>query len=513
MKIIYFFALTILYSLTAKANNMAVGTPTLVNPSVLNEHVYIDFDISWENSWRNSLNWDAAWIFVKYKDSSGLWQHAYLGKDASVHYVSNDNGNEAEVAPGINKVSGIDRSLGVFLYRKNEDSGSINWQNVRLRWNYGENNVVYYDTLEIRVFAIEMVFIPQGAFYLGDGSSFSYFHKGNDASQPFLVNDTVINLNVTSEGLWASGAWDNPSGILNTQYPVGYSAFYSMKYGITQGQYVAFLNTLTRLQQQERTATDIAPSITQVSDVFVMSATPAPHYRNGIRCDAQIPADLPLTFYNDLNNNGIMNEVDDGMHIACNFLSWGDGVAYTAWAGLRPMTETEYEKICRGPLAPVAGEFAWGSTSISNATVINNSGTETETTNSQANASYNNASGVQGPLRVGIFATSSSSRVAAGASYYGVMDMSGGLWERVVSLGSSAGRNFTALHGQGMLNTQGHANISGWPGENAIGSGFRGGHWRGTIHNMRISARDNASFETSLRNELFGFRAVRTAKN
>jgi hypothetical protein len=34
------------------------------------------------------------------------------------------------------------------------------------------------------------------------------------------------------------------------------------------------------------------------------------------------------------------------------------------------MTELEYEKACRGPLMPVANEYAWGTTTISATTAI-----------------------------------------------------------------------------------------------------------------------------------------------
>ena len=40
------------------------------------------------------------------------------------------------------------------------------------------------------------------------------------------------------------------------------------------------------------------------------------------------------------------------------------GVAFADWAGLRSMTELEYEKACRGPLEPVAGEYAFGTNEI-----------------------------------------------------------------------------------------------------------------------------------------------------
>lgn len=48
------------------------------------------------------------------------------------------------------------------------------------------------------------------------------------------------------------------------------------------------------------------------------------------------------------------------------------------------------------------------------------------------NASANNNAGaIQGPVRVGIYATANSGRDTAGATYWGVMEMSGNLWGRL----------------------------------------------------------------------------------
>jgi hypothetical protein len=49
--------------------------------------------------------------------------------------------------------------------------------------------------------------------------------------------------------------------------------------------------------------------------------------------------------------------------------------------------------------------------------------------------------------RAGAFATPESDRVAAGASYWGIMDLSGNLAERVVTVGNVAGRRFAGTHG------------------------------------------------------------------
>ena len=44
---------------------------------------------------------------------------------------------------------------------------------------------------------------------------------------------------------------------------------------------------------------------------------------------------------------------------ACNFFGWADILSYTAWAGLRPITDLEYEKACRGPREVARDEDAW----------------------------------------------------------------------------------------------------------------------------------------------------------
>ncbi|MFN3345365.1 MAG: hypothetical protein ACK412_06920 [Chloroherpetonaceae bacterium] len=72
---------------------------------------------------------------------------------------------------------------------------------------------------------------------------------------------------------------------------------------------------------------------------------------------------------------------------------------YLAWSGLRPMTELEFEKACRGVEKGVPGEFAWGNASAVAATSINGNEDGTETiTNAQANVNYNNVTHKQVPL-------------------------------------------------------------------------------------------------------------------
>lgn len=208
---------------------------------------------------------------------------------------------------------------------------------------------------------------------------------------------------------------------------------------------------------------------------------------------------------------------------ACSYLSWADGCAFADWAGLRPMTELEFEKACRGPLTPVANEYAWGTATImaDAARVLSGAENGTETVTSSTALGGCNYGGAahtgdgdagSGPLRVGIFATNGSSRVSAGASYWGIMELSGSLWERPVTIGNATGRSFTGLDGNGVLNASGDADVSNWPGTTATGAGYRGGDWINNLNTIaRVSDRINAAKVYAGRGNNVGARAVRSA--
>jgi hypothetical protein len=206
-----------------------------------------------------------------------------------------------------------------------------------------------------------------------------------------------------------------------------------------------------------------------------------------------------------------------------------DLAAFLDWSALRPISELEFEKTARGGILPTAGEFAWGTDSITAATTISagpEDGSET-VTNSGANANYDNmtlsggdtGNGVdyeKGPLRNGIFAGSSSSRDSAGAGYYGVYELSGNLKERVVTIGNATGLGFSGAHGNGTLSTvsgsEGNADVSGWPGSDAVGSGLRGVAWddQSSGAKLRISDRSEAAFSSTAAYPSYGGRGART---
>jgi formylglycine-generating enzyme required for sulfatase activity len=500
--IITFFFLS---NFVANANNIQINTVYLSDKNTTLDFQIVNFNLSWENSWRTTTgpsNWDAAWIFVKYRVSGGDWQHAKL------------NSGLNQTAPSGATIDVPSDGIGAFIYRSVPGSGTFSLNNVKLRWNYGQNSVADNALVEIKVFAIEMVYVPQSSFFLGTS-----INEGKSFRDGSWVSGATIPFQISSEASLILGnqagnlAWGDPiiSASLSMSYPKGYSAFYSMKYEITQGQYRDFLNLLTRQQQVSRINTTITVTATSTTNRYVMcnSTTPRSNDRNGIRVPATFDANSPITFYCDLDVDDVPNESVDGEWIACNYLNWLDGLAYLDWSGLRPMTEMEFEKACRGDQNPISGEFAWGTDVISDATTFINQGTNNETTGIiGANTVYWSSTTSTGPIRVGAFAGMATNRQQAGATYYGIMEMSGNLTEQVITVGNPTGQSFTAINGDGVLSATGVSNQTSWP-TSVTGGGSKGGSSFTRKEGLRVSDRSLATTVYSPRYPSYGFRGVR----
>ena len=465
----------------AAANNIAVTNVVLMNQTVITRTVDVQFDLSWENSWRCAAtdpaytNWDAAWVFVRIKDTAGNWQPATLSTNRADH-----------TAAANSTIDPASDGTGAFVYRSGDLSGGkVAYTGTRLRWNYGTDGYSFADgaVVTVSVQAIEMVYVPQGSFCVGSGGTESgSFTDGAwggapNATIPFrITNEAALLITNAAGNLWGTGtgnATSGPPGLLSANFPKGYNAFYCMKYELTQGQYTDFLNKLTATQASNRYS----------------SASTGQRYTIGTN-----------------SVGGFTNGAPDR---ACNYLSWADGQAYADWAGLRPMTELEFEKACRGPATSVSNEYAWGNTNISATTAIVNDGTGTDTAIG-GNCNYDSCS-PDGPYRVGIYAAVSSDRTQAGATYWGIMEMSGNLAERPVSVGTTASRLFTGLHGNGKLTGSGAADVSNWPTD---GAGLRGGEWYLASSCTRVSDRGFAALASTSRtydHAGIGWRGVRSA--
>ena len=496
------------------ANNIVVENISLVDQDTTNDTYDLQFDVAWDNSWfitgapSVTANWDAAWVFAKYSVySAGSWSDW-------AHATLLNTGNVAPI--GSQMSFGITGAVykGVFIYRSTAGSGSVDWNDAEIRWDYGTDGVADAATIKVNVFTIEMVLTPQGSFYAGD--------TDNDNTNCFFTADGTYVINelglpayqITSEGAITVGTANgnlyydadnaysgDQTGPIPAAFPKGYAAFYIMKYEISQRQYTEFLNTLTSTQAGNRWSSQYG------------------NYRNYIKqasngkygCDAD----------NDAGTSGsadwiLMNESNDGEWVAVNYLSYMDGAAYADWAALRPFTGLEFAKASRGGQTAVDDEYAWGNTTLESATTsLTNAATTSEVPN-QGNLNYSSCL-PDGPFRAGSYADATSTRTNSGAGYYGALELSGNLWERPVTVGNSTGRGFTGTHGDGSLSTNGHATNSDWPGfvtsevTGATGSGFRGGSWHYGSSYSRVSDRYRAASTSTSRSDNIGGRCARTS--
>jgi formylglycine-generating enzyme required for sulfatase activity len=454
------------------ANSIEVKNVSLQKYEEGAQRVNVQFDLSWSNSWRGTDNRDAAWVFVKFRaPGSNIWQHAELSRLSSDH------------TPVLNStIDAVSDGKGVFVYRSGNYTGIVSYTGMKLKWTYGSNGYAFAkgDLIDVSVHAIEMVYIPEGAFYLGSGGTENYhFYRYSDGLQstnPYLVSsEAVIPVGSGDGNLYYAAGGGDQIGTLSNAFPKGYNAFYCMKYEISQGQYVDFLNKLTATQDGNRFPNQNGNKRHTITGTTTNRSASAP---------------------------------DRG----CNYLAWEDGAAYLDWAALRPMTELEFEKASRGSAAPFPGEYAWGTNLlIQLATESGTPGSGSETPGGASdNCLYGGA--LDGPTRVGIFARATSDRVKAGAGYFGVMELSGNLWERIVTVGHPIGRIFQGTLGDGLLSTDGKATNPDWPlNSNGNGSGLRGGSWFNTAACEQTSDRGGAAAPNAGRDAHFGSRGVRQA--
>ena len=490
--------LLLVATVPATANNIQVDSISLTGQNTTANFTMVEFDLAWDNSWRLPANtapgnWDAAWVFVKYAVDSvanTIWRHATL------NFV--DGANDGHSVPAGVTVTTPSDGMGVFLHRSAAGSGSNDWDNIQLRWNYGTDTVSDDAIVSVKVFAIEMVYVPEGAYTIGDGagSGFGRVHinTGNAATMPAGAGGPQM----IPQGGHPAEAVTPPA----SNFPNGFGDFYCMKYEGSQDQYAQFLNTLPIGQSNTRNLNNYNVNRNTINRVLT-------------------PGNFFPTFTVDVPDN------------AANFLAWDDAAAYMDWAGLRPMTEMEYEKACRGTRQAFPNEFAWGTPGIfSTAYTLGSALTPAEIVTNPAtgpflgNCSWLSTDGtIDGPLRCGIFSASvtPANRVEAGATFYGIMEMSGNVWERVIDVTDPIATTFTGAHGDGRLATNGNANVATWPAVGgAAGTGSRGGSWNtpnfggppppGPVPNnfMQTSDRQGMFADPNASNE-YGFRAVRTA--
>lgn len=436
------------------------------------DELYADIALSWNNSWRNAKNHDAVWLFAKLLRPGGGHLPIPIASD----------GHSAEVleGPALDFETASDRT-GVFVFPAANSRGDVK-ATVRLRLDKGAMGNVPLRNLDFAAYGIEMVYIPQGGFTLGDpdrkAAGFAGVYRWGSDGQPAGLYEIESEEQVIEVGRQEGQLAYDPGGNnyggdmqgpIPATFPKGVQAFYIMKYELSQGQYVDFLNTLSSRQTIYRCMFGLKDYYKNRGTIYI---------QDGVY-HARAPQ-RPL-----------------------NYSSWDDGMAYADWAGLRPMTEFEFVKACRGDRRPVAHGFPWGTDTRQKVQRVVNAEGELVLLNGWEESQL-----------------SDDNLEVFGASYYWVMDLAGSIWERVISIGSPKGRAFTGRHGDGRINYYGFADVEDWPAGQVEteGFGFRGGgfYTHDRPYNefnpySPVAYRRFGGWPGGVRTEAYGQRFVRTA--
>ncbi len=482
-KIVYL--LLLFTSITLWSNNLTISNISIVSTNNTAQTSLIQFDVTWENSFRDATNWDAAWIVIKFREAGniGAWSHATLR-------------TSGHTAPSGSTIDTPSDGKGVFIYRDANGSGTFSATGVQLIWEYGTDSVANGTSIDVTALGLEMVYVPQGAFYVGDGNTASpvgNFEAGGTGAPFQITSEAAITLggaaaaNLNNNNgvnmLTADDFNDSSTQTLPAAFPKGFDGFYHLKHEFTQQAFVSCLNLM---------------SSTQAATLMSVAGYTGSNYA--------------------INRYGVTgshpNLTTTQPYAPLNYVIGHRSLALADFLALRPMTELEYEKACRGTTFPVTGEYAWGTNGLDQLEDLPlvNIGAANEGIGSgyTVNATNGNC-WVQGGgqnmttiCRVGIFAgdPNNTGRITSGATAYGAFEMSGNVWERVVTVGAPAGRQFTGLHGDGTLSVNGYANVVNWPGGDGVGSPisttagivYRGGSFEITFPDIEVSNRFLGNF-------------------
>jgi hypothetical protein len=405
------FASAVLLATSAVGGGLQVSDVTVTPRD--EKTAFLKFSVSWKESWRFESNHDAVWVFFKaMAEGEKQWQPVRLAANRVLNpdgYEQSQEGTPLDfIVP-----DGPDGFMGVFLRRADYCRISdVQTNELKVIWDCRAFKGPA-QTAKVKGYGIEMVYVAEGPFYVGTGgaeaNAFCKFTDGIRNGQPYLVSNAgPIPTGRKNGCLWAGGATPEDGGEIPAAFPNGYRAFYCMRYPILQWDYADFLNALPPAEAEKRYHSSMALRSGDATNYVYRPHTPRPIVKFK-RADA-------ISYQTFLVGPA---------PAMCHGLSWGDGAAFAAWAGLRPLTEMELEKVVRGPREPVLDEVMYSYWWVQ--------------------------CGSQGKTG-GNFGSEQS--------------------ERAVSVGHAVGRKFAGTHGRGTPDLP-----KDWPQEDAVGAGMRISSW------------------------------------
>ena len=129
----------------------------------------VKLTVTWNNSWRNEKNYDAAWLFVKFVGTSyqqAGYRHAKLmsnGHRLLANHISGSPNPIIEIPE--------DRT-GLFIYSASKHRGQVRWTiELALDTAILREQGFNANARLVNVYGIEMVQIPQGPFTIGEADT------------------------------------------------------------------------------------------------------------------------------------------------------------------------------------------------------------------------------------------------------------------------------------------------------------------------------------------------------
>ena len=293
-------------------NYMLIQNVTVTGINASQGTAQVQFDINWGNAWKDSINWDAAWVFMKYKNAAGEWKHAKINATGYDHGQGTNN----IIQPTTDK-------MGAFVRLADYGQTNFSVDGMQLQWNYGLDGLSNVSNVEVKLFATEMVYMPQGDFNV-IATSFAWESTFPQHIKAPGENTAVINTRLTPVLHTGNGTQfrvkgdagldSNADGTVDSpNYPTGYAPFYAFKYEMTEQQYADYLNCLS--VDQQNTIGVAGSSISLNNGAYYASS----------------PNRVCFGFTNE------------------RFLSFAD------WSGLRPMSVLEFSKAALGPYSTSVG--------------------------------------------------------------------------------------------------------------------------------------------------------------
>jgi len=366
-RIVGFAGIMLLAAGLARGDGLKIGKVSLAPRDA--KTATATFDIAWTNTYRFGRYHDAVWVFFKVKPAGAKeWRHAPLAADKMV----NPAGFAVGEGTPLEFVAPTDHGgcVGMFVRLARDGRDGVSARKVTaildLSLPTTDNR---QPATELRAFGVEMTYVGEGPFYLGTDRDrinrfFAFTCTDDPAERPAyrVTSPGAIPTGRQKGKLWAAGLMPEDNSEIPAAFPTGYSAFYCMKRPyFTQELYADFLNTLTPEQAGKRWYSDgQGRSITRGGTAPDQTFTPT-------------QPEAPTLW-----------------------VSWEDNACLAAWAGLRPMSELEFEKAVRGDEYPENND--------------------------------------------------------AGFSFWGLQEINlGNVYERQVSVATAAGRRFAGTHGRGTV--------------------------------------------------------------